>query len=146
MSRDKNLANIFDKLQSSNTVKDLQKTSKKSDDIKDTSKKDDKDLDKPVLKNVQKDSPDTSVELKKDESDLKSNPTENPFGQDIIEKFNEKRKKPTIEDTHVRNTVFIRNDLHERLHNLTNKRRGLKTLLINEALEAILDVIEGKNK
>lgn len=72
--------------------------------------------------------------------------SQNPFGESLINKINEKRNKPTIEETHTRNTLFIRNDLHKRMERITKKRRGLKTLLVNEAIEAVLDAIEDNKK
>lgn len=70
----------------------------------------------------------------------------NPFGETLINKFNEKKRKPTIEESHTRNTLFIRNDLHKRMTRLTKNRRGLKTMLVNEAIEAVLDAVEGNKK
>lgn len=71
---------------------------------------------------------------------------ENSFNQEIMEKFNFARKKPTIEETHTRNTIFLENDLHKRMSKITKGKRGLKTMLINEAVKVVLDIVEGKKQ
>lgn len=78
--------------------------------------------------------------------ELDSEDASNPFGETLINKFNEKKRKPTIEESHTRNTLFVRNDLHKRMTKLTKNRRGLKTMLVNEAIEAVLDAVEGNKK
>lgn len=57
-------------------------------------------------------------------------------------KYQEKSKKPTVEDTHTRSTFLFRNDLQKRLDKLAKNKRGFKTMFINEAIEALLNEYE----
>lgn len=53
------------------------------------------------------------------------------------------QKKPTVEETHTRGTYLIRNDLLERLDELSaGKARGFKTFIVNSAIEQLLVQIE----
>lgn len=78
------------------------------------------------------------------EVDSSQNSHDDSFSENILNKFKVESKKPTIEETHTRNTLFIRNDLHKRLQKITKNKRGLKTMLVNEAVEAVLDILEDK--
>ncbi|MCD4839751.1 hypothetical protein LRS37_12915 [Neobacillus sedimentimangrovi] len=60
-------------------------------------------------------------------------------------KYQEKVKKPTVEDTHVRLTFLCRRDLAKRLDKLAKNKRGFKTSFINEALEMLLNAYEQRN-
>ena len=55
----------------------------------------------------------------------------------LIEQPRRKReKKPKFEETHTRGTMWIRNDLNEKLNNWSEEGgRGEKTRIINDALE-----------
>lgn len=44
-------------------------------------------------------------------------------------------KKPKFEDTHKKDTFWLRLDVLDKLHTLTVGNKGLKTQIINEALE-----------
>lgn len=60
-----------------------------------------------------------------------------------LSSFEEKKSKPTIEETHTRQTYLIRNDLIERLNKLARRKdRGFKTHLINYAIEQALNEID----
>ena len=55
------------------------------------------------------------------------------------------RKKLTVEQTHRRTTVLIRNELLDRLEILAQgKGKGFKTAVFNTALQVILDDLESK--
>lgn len=49
-----------------------------------------------------------------------------------------KKKKPKFEELHTRHTIYIRNDIGEKLDELCGGERGEKTRIINEALEKYL--------
>lgn len=61
---------------------------------------------------------------------------------DLLSKYEEKAKKPTVEDTHIRTTFLFRKDLARRLDKLSKNKRGFKTMFINQAIEALLDELE----
>lgn len=64
--------------------------------------------------------------------------------QSFLAKFQTK-KKPTVEETHTRQTYLIRNDLIKRLEKIAKKQdRGFKTALVNEGIKRLLDELEGK--
>lgn len=55
----------------------------------------------------------------------------------------QKKKKPTVEETHTRQTWLIRNDLIAALDALaTDQDRGFKTQLVNYALEKVIDEVK----
>lgn len=56
--------------------------------------------------------------------------------------YEEKAKKPTVEDTHIRTTFLFRKDLQKRLDRLAKNKRGYKTDFINKAIESLLDEVE----
>lgn len=68
------------------------------------------------------------------------------YAEHFLETFENKQKKPTMEDTHTRTTFLVRNDLKKRLDRLASNKRGFKTEFINMALRILLDEIEGKTK
>ncbi len=61
---------------------------------------------------------------------------------DLVKAFEEKQNKERVNDTHTRRTFLVRDDLLERLDLVSEGKRGFKTLLINKALEAVLDEVE----
>lgn len=66
-----------------------------------------------------------------------------PSFNEIIER---KRKRLTIEDTHKRQTYFIRRDLIKEIEQLSKKEpRGFKTDLVNYAIEKLLREEFGKD-
>lgn len=81
---------------------------------------------------------------------------EGDVADQFMNRFEEKIQKPRIEDTHKRATFLVRNDLLERLDARAkyleklamkkNKRgtRGLKSDLVNKALENLLDSLDKK--
>ncbi|RDU34707.1 hypothetical protein DRW41_22035 [Neobacillus piezotolerans] len=64
--------------------------------------------------------------------------------QDLLSMYEEKTKKETMEDTHVRTTFLFRKDLSKRLDKLAKNKRGFKTMFLNKAIEALLDELEKK--
>lgn len=66
-------------------------------------------------------------------SDLKAN---------IMNSFEAKTKKKTVEDTHTRVTFLMDNETLERLNKIAKGKRGLKTMVFNQAMKAILDELE----
>jgi hypothetical protein len=61
---------------------------------------------------------------------------------DLLNMYQEKSKKETVEDTHTRTTFLFRNDLAKRLDKLAKNKRGFKTMMINKAIEALLNELE----
>lgn len=60
----------------------------------------------------------------------------------IMNMYDEKTKKETVEESHTRATFLFRKDLKKRLDNLSDGKRGFKTLFLNKAVEAMLDEVE----
>lgn len=60
----------------------------------------------------------------------------------IMNMYDEKTKKETVEESHTRSTFLFRKDLKKRLDNLSDGKRGFKTLFLNKAVEAMLDEVE----
>ena len=58
--------------------------------------------------------------------------------------YKERTNKKKVEDTHTRTTFLLRNDLLNRLNKVSAKKKGYKTLILNKAVEAILDQMDGK--
>lgn len=140
MSNNTSLSNVFDRLQGNKEIKKQKEELKKE-----TSKKKTKPTNTTQQTTDSKTDTDNKTKSKLttvDTSPKKQEGEGDTFSSSIINKFQEKSRKQTIEETHTRNTLFIRNDLHYRLQELTQHKRGLKTLLINEAVEAILDILE----
>lgn len=54
------------------------------------------------------------------------------------------KKRELVEDTHTRNTFLVRNDLMERLNNLSEGRHGFKTKFINYVIEMGLNELKEK--
>jgi len=64
----------------------------------------------------------------------------------IMDAYDEKSKKKTVEETHTRSTFLFRNDLQARLDKLAKGKRGFKTMFLNQAIEALLDEMEDGQK
>lgn len=64
------------------------------------------------------------------------------FKTSILTKYEEKKKKKTVEETHIRTTFLLRKDLAKRLNKITRNKHGLKTILLNDAVEAIVKSME----
>lgn len=56
-------------------------------------------------------------------------------------------KKPTVEETHKRQTYLIDKDLIRRLERLAKRQpKGFKTAVVNEGIRRVLDEIEQKSQ
>lgn len=75
-----------------------------------------------------------------------SNKTIKDVTKSIMDMYDEKSKKKTVEETHTRATFLFRNDLQERLDKLAEGKRGFKTMFLNRAIEALLDEMDGGEK
>lgn len=64
----------------------------------------------------------------------------------LLEMYDQKSKKKTVEETHTRSTFLFRNDLQTRLDKLAKGKRGFKTMFLNKAIEALLDEMEDAQK
>jgi len=64
----------------------------------------------------------------------------------LLGKYNDMRSKKTVEETHKRTTFLLRKDLAHRLDKLTKNKRGMKAMVLNEAVETILKALEGDQK
>jgi hypothetical protein len=63
--------------------------------------------------------------------------------EDVFDKFYEKKNKKKVEDTHTRATFLMRNDLLDKVNEIsTDKGRGFKTHFFNQAVEKLLKEIE----
>jgi pimeloyl-CoA synthetase len=60
----------------------------------------------------------------------------------VLNKYQERVKKPTVEETHVRTTFLLDKATAKRLDKLAKGKRGLKTLIMNDAIKALLDTLE----
>lgn len=61
----------------------------------------------------------------------------------IMAMYDEKAKRKTMEETHKRASFLFRRDLQDRLDALAaDKKRGFKTLFLNQAIEALLNEME----
>lgn len=63
----------------------------------------------------------------------------------LLSMYDEKRRKKTVEDTHIRTTFLFDKELEKRLSKLAKGKRGFKTMFFNEAIRSLLDELEGKN-
>lgn len=150
----KSLSNVFESLQNNPKVVEAKEETASKEDVKEEKQMPKQKTDVPVKeapKEVVKANIDPVIDsdeepISQDDGEINPDDAQNPFGESLINKFNEKKRTPTIEETHTRNTVLLRNDLHKRMLKLTKNRRGLKTMLVNEAIEAVLDAVEGNKK
>ncbi|WP_026701705.1 hypothetical protein [Salibacterium aidingense] len=53
---------------------------------------------------------------------------------DTIVKKRPKQKKLKFEDTHTKDTFYVKNDILKAINRLANKQKGEKTRIVNEAL------------
>jgi hypothetical protein len=70
---------------------------------------------------------------------LKMSKTMKDVKNSILDKYEQKVNRERVEDTHTRATFLFRNDLSEKLNDLSKDKRGFKTLFINQAIELLLD-------
>lgn len=78
----------------------------------------------------------------KKETDLEFSNTGNNF----LNEF-KKAKKPTVEETHTRQTYLIKNELISKLEELAaGKDRGFKTHLVNYAIEQVINQINSNTE
>ncbi|MGH0775272.1 hypothetical protein ACQVSN_26970 [Bacillus mobilis] len=61
---------------------------------------------------------------------------------DLIDMFNKKQSKLTVEETHKRVTFLLDRDLNDRLNALAEGKKGFKTLFLNKAIKTLLDELE----
>jgi outer membrane biosynthesis protein TonB len=66
------------------------------------------------------------------------------LSKSISQMFEEKTKKKTMEETHTRATFLIENKLLEKFNKITKDKRGYKTMLMNQVLQAVVDAHEKK--
>jgi len=50
-------------------------------------------------------------------------------------------KKPKFEELHTRDTFWVKNEIFKKLHSMTKGNKGMKTNIINDALEQFLNKI-----
>ena len=56
----------------------------------------------------------------------------------IIEYVN-RLNRPTIDDVEVKTTIYLDNDVYEKLAKICYRKQGLKKIIINQALKALLN-------
>lgn len=76
------------------------------------------------------------------ESDIDNDSHSSYISKELLNEYFGESKKKTMEETHTRRTFLIRNDILKRYEQATKGKRGLKTRLINDALEAMLDALD----
>lgn len=147
----KKLSNVFDNLQSKQTTpkkafkqekdsvpkKQENQPSKKNTtkkEIKSSNEKNDVQKPKVVENKV--------VEEKIEETISEENNNVDLFKQSVLNKYKEKKNKKTVEETHVRTTFLLEKDLAKRLDKLTKGKHGMKQLVLNDAVEAIVTALE----
>lgn len=147
--KNKDLSNVFDSLQPKQEDKideDIKNENHKNsieknlDSISEDSLSNPSQLDEDDV--VEDFIPDDSYQEYDDET---SSNDFSDFKKDILVKYNEKRKKKTMEETHIRTTFLLERSLAKRLDKLTKNKRGLKTLVLNDAVEAIVKAMEENN-
>ena len=77
---------------------------------------------------------------------VKANTELNDYQKELKEalkkSYDAKYKRPTVNDTHTRNTFLLENDLNKRLNKLSKGKRGFKTEFLNTAVRQLLDIME----
>src|SRR5699024_2092542 len=142
--KNRDLSNVFDSLQSKESKKVV--NGNDSDDNVSLMETEDiqEESDSNQVINVDDDS---ASEESTPLSDVPYDPTYHEYNEkdcndfyeckkEIRGKDDEKRKKKTMEETHIRTTYLLERSLPKRLDKLTEDNRGLKTLLLNDAVEA----------
>ena len=105
----------------------------------------DEELDNQTSQNAPETSQEAHTEVL---GDSEGNPslTVKEVKERLLNKFEEKSNKKTVEDTHTRTTFLFRNDLAKRLDKLAKNKRGFKTMFLNEAIESLLNEWENDNR
>jgi hypothetical protein len=83
-----------------------------------------------------------TVNITKDVTQRQTSISVQQVKDELLNMYQEKSKKETVEDTHTRTTFLFRNDLAKRLDKLAKNKRGFKTMFMNKAIEALLDELE----
>jgi hypothetical protein len=76
--------------------------------------------------------------------DQSSTSTLEDLANEIKGVYKERTSKKTVEETHTRTTFLLENTLLKRLNAVSAKKKGLKTLILNKAVKAILDEMDKK--
>lgn len=71
-------------------------------------------------------------------------PTVKDVSNELLSMYEAKKKKKTVEETHVRTTFLFDKELEKRLTKLAKGKRGFKTMFFNKAIESLLNEMEGK--
>ena len=83
------------------------------------------------------------------ESDKENRETEQESGQEkgFMEQFQKKISRPTVEQTHRRQTYLIHKELISRLERISRGQpKGFKTAVVNEGIRRVLDEIEAQRR
>jgi hypothetical protein len=83
-----------------------------------------------------------TVNITKDVTQRQTSISVQQVKDELLNMYQKKSKKETVEDTHTRTTFLFRNDLAKRLDKLAKNKRGFKTMFMNKAIEALLDELE----
>jgi hypothetical protein len=85
----------------------------------------------------------------KQETDKGNRETEQEAGRGkgFMEQFQKKVSRPTVEQTHRRQTYLIDKELISRLERLAKEQpKGFKTAVVNEGIRRVLDEIEAQRR
>jgi uncharacterized protein (DUF4415 family) len=94
------------------------------------------DVQENVQENVQKD---VNINVDIESKHINETNSLEDLSKSISDKFVEKSKKKTMEETHTRKTFLIENELLKEFNRLTKNKRGYQTMLINEVLRAVIN-------
>lgn len=64
--------------------------------------------------------------------------------EDSYSKLLQNTKKQTMEDTHTRMTFLVKNELKDEFNDVCKGQWGLKTKLINKAIESMIEDIKNE--
>jgi len=123
--QNKQLTNAFEKLEGKTQVQELEKGVQKGEA---------EDMNT-VTEQVREEG--NTITVTNDETKTLKQVTQN-----ILALYEEKQKRETVEETHVRTTFLFRKDLQKRLDKLSKNKRGFKTMFLNQAIESMLDELE----
>lgn len=146
--KNRNLSNAFERF--SNTKPEQVTVTKKqlheTEVANVTSNSNTEDISKNViqLSNTNNITEDVTVNSNTSSNSKQVDKTVGDIKQDLLSMYEEKTKKETVEDTHIRTTFLFRKDIAKRLDRLSKNKRGFKTMFINKAIEALLDEMEEK--
>jgi hypothetical protein len=102
--------------------------------------KEEKPVEKPV---VQSETTETTSE--NEQVGQHDNMTVEDIKRQLMNSYEEKANRKTVEETHIRSTFLFDKELAKRLDKLSKKKkRGFKTMFMNKAIEALLDEIENE--